>query len=72
MTANLAVVGVDAAAVAVLSVPHGIVALKEEQRTAVKVILGGMNVLVLPGTGLGKSFVNHSNVVTSASRGVAT
>lgn len=57
MTATLAVAGVDAAAVAVLSEPHGIFALKEEQRTAGKVFLSGMNVLVFPKTRLGKTFV---------------
>lgn len=65
MTANLVVAGVDAAAVAVLSEPHGIFALKEEQRTAGKVFLSGMNVLVLPRTRLGKSFVNQSNFAMS-------
>lgn len=33
MTANLAVAGVDAAAVAVLSEPHGIFALKEAENS---------------------------------------
>lgn len=37
MTAKPAVAALDAGAVAALSVPHGIFALKEEQRTAANV-----------------------------------
>lgn len=36
MTANLAVAALDTGAVAALSLPHGISALKKERRTAVK------------------------------------
>lgn len=68
MTVNLAAAAaaaLDAGAVAALSVPHGIFALKEEQRTAEKFFFFPQwNYCSGQARGLGKSSVNHSDVAT--------
>lgn len=64
MTVSLAIakkISVDDAVAAVLSEVEGMLALKDEQRMALKVFLGGKDVLTLLLTGCGKSIAPPTN-----------